>query len=1479
MNEYTEKRTELPRAGAESSNKEDHMSESKTWRKLVGASLASMMLFTVGCAQDVGDIDRTQPNKLLKSDFNPDKEFYYRQMVVDTDVQGSVIFQGLMGNLHRVRWEITQNTLYACSTVAPVQGERAEEQFINGRECYSIVAAFPITDHFDVQRSYNAATGEQMNVITENRSDREWFEREYMRVDWSRNMIDNSIPLGSYSYQLEPTDYATMASDAWNPDQDPGYADPYRTRLEFDEGYFETTTVYTHDPDYYACWDLSGNPFSNCEGGRVVIRHSFLEVPEKKTFEPFNYVDTEYVLKDDGERVMTARVFDEGTGFITEVECDQDVREFLADEYGEFPQERCRPMVFDYFQRFGYFRTENVNADKENGVRDHDRQYWANHFNIWQTAYDEDGDWIDPTERKPKPIVYHLNAEYPRDMIPAAKEVERQWDKSFLEAVSLAKGVSIDEVKSELNDLYGDERMFKIEYNSCMPNMLAQWYSANKDADSADRADVQGIMDTYLAASDVQSGSLEDKLWGLPIMGRKQLCSDIEYATELRPDETRFTWEREGDLRYSFFSWVEEDNAGWLGYGPSAADPLTGEIISGGAHLAGATMRGYAYYAADQVMYMNGELGQEELYYGDHIREAAREQQERTMSQSLTPQGKRKVTQIANRDTGLSVDDVSKTSFSRRPTMAELPDLVQKTSPQRLQKEAAVMAKSSIDAQRADTRFQEFMELPQVKSMMLADPNMNMTVEAIANSFIAPELVDDEDRHLAYLQLNVPRAMMWRENERSRLFAEHNILTGSDFRRAIDSLITYEGVAERFRGKSRDEIARYFLDKMTVGTQLHEVGHTIGLRHNFNASMDALNYHDEYWLIQKAIAEGVITEEEASSIGIDKAREILGGEWLDEEDVQYLNEAEFRLASVMDYTSDLTGRFAGLGKYDHAAINFVYARHVEVWDDETAAELPNGFDTELWLANFKELPEVVSGMPASEEADTARRLAGIDRILNGRKWVPIQEARNNLREGVIANTSNFINKQFSANNQPYQNLAVPYNFCSDDRRDFLLGCDVFDWGSSHREIVNHNFNTYRLFQPFYRNRRDLANRDTINSYYSFVIRTFFSIERPFRYYSIYKIWDLGSYTDDLREAAIDAANFYSEVLAMPEPGVYCKFNDDTSTLRWDDSWYYDISNAYLPASADYSGTDCENPITIQPGMAQYYGYELTADYAFRVDSVGTFIDKLVASQLLFFVSANYLYNSFITDTRSTNVSYWTLFKDEMLDTLRGIILNDYSNFGGVYVSKEGSQGNYVPPLMVDRDAFTHGVPNPQKGEPRIFTQLSFNHEFNMLAYALISNSTWQDRHTDFAQYVRIGVGDIEAQNFGGADTVEFINPETNQRYVAPQTSDGKSISVDLINWANSLKGRWLDAERDLEQSKAFYDQLREAYGVSFNPNDCENDDLAGENEDLRAVCGAMREFEQDRGRAQIRSEQLQDVIAKIELLRWLWGILGPDARY
>ncbi|MEZ4473592.1 MAG: hypothetical protein R3F60_22945 [bacterium] len=77
---------------------------------------------------------------------------------------------------------------------------------------------------------------------------------------------------------------------------------------------------------------------------------------------------------------------------------------------------------------------------------------------------------------------------------------------------------------------------------------------------------------------------------------------------------------RIGDLRYSTVHWVDPETLdGLLGYGPSAADPITGEIIAGKAYIYGAAVNTYASYATDIIRYFNEDIDFDTLVHGGHF--------------------------------------------------------------------------------------------------------------------------------------------------------------------------------------------------------------------------------------------------------------------------------------------------------------------------------------------------------------------------------------------------------------------------------------------------------------------------------------------------------------------------------------------------------------------------------------------------------------------------------------------------------------------------------------------------------------------------------------------------------------------------------------------------------------------------------------------------------------------------------------------
>ena len=71
-------------------------------------------------------------------------------------------------------------------------------------------------------------------------------------------------------------------------------------------------------------------------------------------------------------------------------------------------------------------------------------------------------------------------------------------------------------------------------------------------------------------------------------------------------------------------------------------------------------------------------------------------------------------------------------------------------------------------------------------------------------------------------------------------FAEHNVYL-AEF---LDDSVM--GQAETLKGLPAEEVYRQLREEVFEAVALHEIGHTVGMTHNFEASFDALNYQDEF---------------------------------------------------------------------------------------------------------------------------------------------------------------------------------------------------------------------------------------------------------------------------------------------------------------------------------------------------------------------------------------------------------------------------------------------------------------------------------------------------------------------------------------------------------------------------------------------------------------------------------------------------------
>ena len=228
---------------------------------------------------------------------------------------------------------------------------------------------FKILSHFDVKREYNPGTGEQTNVISENTTDRPWYDRDYMRVDWSNNLVDVQPDTGLARRRCScrrrayrSTTYVTQ-DGAPNPDR------PILT-----PSYFDFTLREIRTPDYDACFALfhpgiDDAGIGDCGPAQLKVRYSFLEA-KPSTYVPLSYPDRQPLLDDSGQPIrLNNGVFP----------CSKQV---IAQTGGA----DCSAAAVDQFSKFGFFRTVRQTYDPKYGATEQGRQYLANRWNIWKDA-------------------------------------------------------------------------------------------------------------------------------------------------------------------------------------------------------------------------------------------------------------------------------------------------------------------------------------------------------------------------------------------------------------------------------------------------------------------------------------------------------------------------------------------------------------------------------------------------------------------------------------------------------------------------------------------------------------------------------------------------------------------------------------------------------------------------------------------------------------------------------------------------------------------------------------------------------------------------------------------------------------------------------------------------------------------------------------------------------------------------------------
>jgi len=297
-------------------------------RRFWTITLAAVLgLWALSCATEPEPLDKTQPDALHKSMF--EGEWYYKLTVVDTEWSNKATFIGeeaFFGSA-KVRWEITEDKLNAY--MVPQRYRDPDGNMVeNTIGIETMVLSFPISRHFDIKYQENTTTREDLNVVVENDSDRPWWEREYIRVDFSENGVTNMwAPMSS---DLLMGELIREPVSTWENfeffDANDRLVDTRRWRPEADT---EVTTINIDTKEQIRGGvDWWGDIYFGTAQPPTLVkwRHSLMKAKERD-YEPMDYRD-------------------------------------------------------DFFRAFGFFRTEYEVYDEERAVQESGKRYFANRWNV-----------------------------------------------------------------------------------------------------------------------------------------------------------------------------------------------------------------------------------------------------------------------------------------------------------------------------------------------------------------------------------------------------------------------------------------------------------------------------------------------------------------------------------------------------------------------------------------------------------------------------------------------------------------------------------------------------------------------------------------------------------------------------------------------------------------------------------------------------------------------------------------------------------------------------------------------------------------------------------------------------------------------------------------------------------------------------------------------------------------------------------------
>jgi hypothetical protein len=1031
----------------------------------------------------------------------------------------------------------------------------------------------------------------------------------------------------------------------------------------------------------------------------------------------------------------------------------------LDDEGSPIRSVRGNAVSLPMMDEFGFFRTERAKYDPRYGTLEKKFLYRANTWNIWEEWFERDakGDVLKHENganvakpfksRKVRPIVYFLNADWPEAMKPIAQQTADGWNDAF------------NETAASLRLLEGREPGSALSHAEL-------------------RGEVQRMRDAG-ERSFVLCQNNPVKAGDHPACGKPGTVA------------------RQGDLRYSFMYWVSKPQpSGPLGFGPSYADPITGEIFSASAYVYGAGLDTYAQQAVDIVNLLNGKAKE-----FDYINGVSTDEYAKRLARGEVP-GPREsaVPGFAGQTPGQPGFDLAAAQSSvdlsvNRPL---LKTIAQKGLP---------LANGPSGAER--------------RAMIKGTPLERKIFDSPETHFLAgktPEesLSDDDMKRIS--DVFAASDVVKQENDRQKFLGEHHCYL--DAALVDDSIV---GLAKQMAAKhaalgtpaeqerAQHEMWNDLRARILSGLLEHEVGHTVGLRHNFEGSSDAMNFHDEFWdLKQESLQYGAPMTENQKNAGM----------------------TELQYSTVMDYGARFNADIRGLGKYDYAAIRFGYGNLIETFPkgaikDPLYNAAANRFGQGFFTGYSADILDDLNRQYRHYTMIPNEFESGINGLKRGAREIrPFADVVENARVAYLRAKGNTNSVKVTSQNGGYD--VVPYRYCGDEFAGSANRplCQRWDQGMDSMEVVSDAMNRYKqyyVFDAFTRGRASGFNM--MNGYLAKISSRYFShIHAQYIHWLFYQgsldyYWKaiLGG-AEGVKAGYITNADWFKDpagglpstmattwgldrlidVLGTPDVGVYVPNKD--SALQPDNSFFVQAtSSPYACTNGAGATVKCgtnANQLTldIESGARyRYTQYDGASGQGFfnRVKNIGSFYDKIAALLTLTNTSTNFVGQD-QTNAVSYRIGFYLAYPKAMSGVFGGVATDTFDKYAWRFEEKLGTGPTLMTPNVFQTLGGQDGVKPTSDAPPELRGMaIDSGWYFFYKAYALFFSmaefqSNYSQSWNDAVRVWCVGCGEAFTPG-AGATPVTMTDPLTSKQYAAIEYSDGRySPGSDLIKQGQKL---------------------------------------------------------------------------------------------